>query len=307
MDLRPAGTLNGISLCSGVAGLELGLKLALGDRYRCVVYVEREAYAAAALVARVEDEALDSAPIWDDLTSFDGKPWRGVVDIVSAGFPCQPWSVAGKRNRTDDPRWLWPQILRIVKEVQPPFVFLENVSGLLGGGIQIVLEDLAAMGYDAEWGMFSAGAVGAPHQRKRLFILAYAEREPLEGTEPHRFWDGLSERIGDEGGEMANAEGGRHEARAVIGREALADGGHNASRCREDLGVWPPAPQDNERWGRLLGQFPELSPTLESDVRGMADGVPDWVDRIRALGNAVVPLAAATAFVHLGKRARRNP
>src|SRR3990167_8778450 len=90
--------VNGISLCSGIGGLELGLKIALGDAYRCVCYIEREGYAAATLVARMEDKALDSAPIWDDLATFDGGPWRGKVDIVSGGFPCQPASTAGRRK-----------------------------------------------------------------------------------------------------------------------------------------------------------------------------------------------------------------
>src|SRR4051794_17344915 len=103
-----------MALCAGAGGLELGLRIALGDGYRCVVYVEREAYAAAALVARMEDSALDSAPVWDDLLTFDAKPWRGVVDLVSAGFSCQPWSPAGKRMGTEDERWIWPDLYRVI-------------------------------------------------------------------------------------------------------------------------------------------------------------------------------------------------
>lgn len=82
--------MNGLALCAGVGGLELGLRLAIGPSYRTVCFVEREAFAAATLVARMEDEALDQAPVWDDLTTFDGRPWCGVVDLVAAGFPCQP-------------------------------------------------------------------------------------------------------------------------------------------------------------------------------------------------------------------------
>lgn len=174
--------MNGLALCAGVGGLDLGLRLALGSRFRSVVYVEREAYAAAALVARMEDAALDPAPVWDDLVTFDGRPWRGVVDLVTAGFPCQPWSVAGQRKGTADERWLWPDIVRIIREVDPRLVFLENVPGLLRHGLSIVLEDLASLGFDAEWDSFRAGELGAPHKRERLFILAHAaverEREP---------------------------------------------------------------------------------------------------------------------------------
>ena len=96
----------------------------LGIDYRCVAYVEREAYAAGVLMARMEDASLDQAPIWDDLTTFDGAAWRGCVDIVTAGFPCQPWSVAGSQKGTGDERWIWPDIAAIVRDVEPEIVFL---------------------------------------------------------------------------------------------------------------------------------------------------------------------------------------
>ena len=130
--------MNGLALCSGGGGLELGIELALGERYRTVGYVERDAYAAATLVARMEDKALGAAPIWDDLFTFDPHPWRGKVDLVTAGFPCQPFSVAGKQRAEEDERHLFPRIAEIIREVGPRFVFLENVRGLLtasGGGV----------------------------------------------------------------------------------------------------------------------------------------------------------------------------
>src|SRR3990167_6209787 len=168
--------MNGLALCAGVGGLELGLRIAIGDAYRCVGYVEREGYAAALLVARMEDQALDPAPVWNDLATFDGKPWSGLVDIVSSGFPCQPSSTAGARKGIGDDRWLWPHIKRIIREVRPRLVFLENVPGLLnvnhGRAFASILGDLAELGYDAEWDVFSAKGVGAPHLRKRVFILA---------------------------------------------------------------------------------------------------------------------------------------
>ena len=145
-------------------------------------YVEREAYAAAVLVARMDDETLDRAPIWDDLKTFDGRPWRGRVDLVAGGFPCQPFSVAGKRRGTEDARWLWPDIARIVEEVEPSVVFLENVPGLIRSGLHHVLKDLARLGFDAEWDRFRASDVGAPHRRERVFILAHREGELSRGT-----------------------------------------------------------------------------------------------------------------------------
>ncbi|WP_422371359.1 DNA cytosine methyltransferase [Hoeflea sp.] len=110
--------LTGLALCAGVGGLELGLHIA-EPRYRTVCFVEREAFAAATLVARMADKALDHAPVWDDVKAFDGRPWRGKVSLVTGGYPCQPFSAAGLQRGKNDPRHLWPDIARIVREVDP--------------------------------------------------------------------------------------------------------------------------------------------------------------------------------------------
>ena len=147
---RPSGSadafLFGLSLCSGAGGLDLGLHLALPG-YRAVGHVERETFAAATLVARMEDASLDQSVVWDDVGTFDGRPWRGAVDIITAGYPCQPFSVAGKRRGADDPRHLWPHVARIIAEVEPPFVFLENVAHHLRLGFPEVASGLVGMGY----------------------------------------------------------------------------------------------------------------------------------------------------------------
>ena len=143
--------MNGLALFAGGGGLELGLSLALGKHYRPIAYVEREATSAAVLAANMERGWLDKAPVWDDITTFTGdvvSPLVDKIDIVTAGFPCQPWSVAGQRKGTDDERWLWPLIFRLVCEIRPRNIFLENVPGLLHGGIEHVLGDLASVGFD---------------------------------------------------------------------------------------------------------------------------------------------------------------
>jgi DNA (cytosine-5)-methyltransferase 1 len=152
--------------------LELGLKLVFGEGYRTACYVEREAYAAATLVARMEDETLDKAPVWDDIKTFRGRPLRGLVDIVSGGYPCQPFSVAGKMLGTKDPRHIWPHIAHIVEEVHPEWCFFENVAGHLRLGFEQVQDDLRRMGFLVAAGLFTAAEVGASHRRERLFILA---------------------------------------------------------------------------------------------------------------------------------------
>jgi len=207
---RTSGTedacLFGLSLCSGAGGIDLGLTIAIPG-YRTVGHVERETFAAATLVARMEDATLDYAPVWDDVASFDGRPWRGAVDIVTAGYPCQPFSVAGKRLGTEDPRHLWPHVARIIGECEPPFVFLENVAHHLRLGFPEVASGLVGMGYRLAAGLFTAAEVGAPHKRERLFILAI--REGCELANPARLlWNPLEWRQPDgDAANVADAEG----------------------------------------------------------------------------------------------------
>ena len=204
--------LTGISLCSGIGGLDLGVNAVFGSRTVC--YVEREAYAAALLVARMEDQALDPAPIWDDLKTFDGKPWRGRVDILHAGYPCQPFSQAGNREGKADPRHLWPDVARIIGEVAPRVVVLENVRGHVSLGLREVLEDLHGLGFDAEWGVYRASDAGAPHRRERVFILAYRRGERCGwGTEQHM----------RAGSECQEGEQGQHANRHDMEGGTLAD------------------------------------------------------------------------------------
>ncbi|WP_115419648.1 DNA cytosine methyltransferase [Ensifer sp. M14] len=162
--------MNELALFAGAGGGILGGHL-LG--WRTVCAVEREPYAAAVLAARQNDGLLPPFPIWDDVCTFDGTPWRGRVDVVSGGFPCQDISAAGKGAGIDGARsGLWKQMARIVDEVRPQFVFVENSAMLTSRGLGRVLGDLAEMGYDAQWGVLAAGHVGAPHLRERIWILA---------------------------------------------------------------------------------------------------------------------------------------
>ena len=163
--------MNGLGLCAGIGGFELGLRLAVPG-YRTVAYVEREAYAAGRLAALAVQGYLDEAPIWDDLRTFDGLPWRGRVDIIAAGFPCQPFSQAGPRTGVADPRWLWPRIIEIVRDIRPAYVFLENSPQVRKQALPVILGNLSRAGFDAEWDVFSAEEEGYPHLRRRFFLLA---------------------------------------------------------------------------------------------------------------------------------------
>ena len=167
MDSRP---VNILSLCTGGGGLDLGIRLAVPTA-RTVCCIEHEAFAVEILASRMEEKALDAAPIWTDLCTFDGRPWRGKVHGVIGGLPCQPSSLAGRRLGKADPRYLFPHFIRIMEECQPDFCFLENVPGFVTIGLEEVLGELRGLGYETESGIFSAAEIGAPHLRKRLFIL----------------------------------------------------------------------------------------------------------------------------------------
>ncbi len=197
-----------LSLCSGYEGIGLGLRSVL-PTLREVAYVEREGFPIANLVAKMEAGKLDAAPVFTDVKTFPYGQFRGYVDILSGGFPCQPFSAAGKRQATEDPRHLFPYIADGIRECQPRIVFLENVQGILSCKtadgepvLQYVLRTLEGLGYRATAGIFSAEEVGAPHQRKRVYILGMANSEDIgRGGWTHRDGDdgpGLQEQEAQE-------------------------------------------------------------------------------------------------------------
>jgi DNA (cytosine-5)-methyltransferase 1 len=162
--------MNELALFAGAGGGILGGHL-LG--WRTVCAVEWESYPASVLCARQNDGLLPPFPIWDDVQTFDGKPWRGIVDVVSGGFPCQDISAAGKGAGIDGERsGMWGEMARIIHEVRPRFVFVENSPMLTSRGLGRVLGDLASMGFDAKWGVLGAADIGANHQRDRIWIVA---------------------------------------------------------------------------------------------------------------------------------------
>jgi len=162
--------MNELALFAGAGGGILGGHL-LG--WRTVCAVEWEAYPASILLARQNDGLLPPFPIWDDVQTFDGKPWQGIVDVISGGFPCQDISVAGGVDGINGARsGMWKEMARIIGEVRPKFVFVENSPMLTSRGLGTVLADLSKMGFNAEWGIMGADNTGLPHRRKRIWLLA---------------------------------------------------------------------------------------------------------------------------------------
>ena len=182
-----------LSLCSGYDGIGLGLKRVIPE-LRTIAHVEIEAFAIANLVTKMEAGQLDSAPVFTDLKRFPFEDLRErQPTILSAGFPCQPFSSAGKRQATDDPRHLYPFIADGITSCKPSYCFLENVEGIVSSKtadgesvLLYVLRDLEERGYECTWGTFSAAEIGAPHLRKRVFILAkYVADGVSKGLEGH--------------------------------------------------------------------------------------------------------------------------
>lgn len=180
--------MNELALFAGGGGSILAGKL-LG--WRTVCAVEIDSYARSILLARQRDGILEPFPVWDDVTTFNGKPWRGRVDVITAGFPCQDISAAGTGAGIENGArsGLWKEAARIIGEILPSFALLENSPMLTNRGLGIVLRDLAEMGYNAEWGVFSAKEIGFPHQRERIFIVAHSieKRRADDGSFQSKF------------------------------------------------------------------------------------------------------------------------
>ena len=323
---RTDAGLRELALFAGAGGGILGGHL-LG--WRTVCAVEWEPYAASVLAARQNDGLLPPFPIWDDVQTFDGRPWRGRVDVVSGGFPCQDISVAGRGAGIDGERsGMWKHMARIVCEVQPRYVFVENSPILTSRGLGRVLGDLAEMGFDAEWGCISAAETGAPHKRDRMWIVADStnkichERrgfisvgENLQGlgrVQP----DGLSGICQEKSDVLANANGIRQsrslgftkEQQSSAGREAWGESyscGDVANPNRHTTqGLESESQQGRvRRPSGLLGRAGVFQPwpadpanEAESSVGRVAHGVAARVDRLKAIGNGQVSRVAATAW-----------
>ena len=308
--------MNELALFAGAGGGILGGAL-LG--WRTVCAVEHNAYAASVLAARQNDGLLPPFPVWDDVRTFDGRPWRGIVDVVSGGFPCQDISVAGKGAGIDGERsGLWGEMVRIIGEVRPRFAFVENSPALVTRGLGRVLSDLAALGYDCRWTVLGAADVGAPHQRDRFWLVAHAMRDGHQQQEAERFnprqCAGLAEAHSAERDEISDAlvtgrtdvadPNGLRELqphgcqcderrRACNSREGMA---HPDSERRQEQHASSFSDNARQHPGRPAAGRRTVWWATEPDVGRVADGVAARVDRLAALGNGQVPLVAATAW-----------
>lgn len=317
-----------ISTCTGfLRGLERGIEAALEAKLRIAAFVEIETVVVENLLQGMEKGFLDPTPIWTNLKTFPYRPFHGKIFALTGGYPCQPFSVAGGRKGSKDPRHLWPYLLRIVQSVKPVCCFFENVEGHINYGFEEVSRDLRKMGYRVEAGIFSAEEIGASHQRKRLFILAIrndvsqlkqfmvdsygygsslhrpSEASGKDGPEgwqegaPSLWISGTSTPAGGLSsdssgfGKMANAGSKRHkrdEPDWLRGEGAFFPG--SAAECGSTrFPARPNQPQYDWEATRLIE--PGLGVTI--------DGYDFREDLIRGAGNGVVWQTAAFAFTTL--------
>lgn len=330
--------MNELALFAGGGGGILGGKL-LG--WRTVCAVEINAFCARRLMQRQNERHLPPFPIWDDVCTFDGRPWSGVVDVVSGGFPCQDISAAGTGAGLDGERsGLWVEMARIIGEVRPAFCFVENSPMLTSRGLGTVLGDLAALGYDAEWGVLGAVDVGAPHKRERCWIVAYASGLNWDAWRTKSAGQQRQARIADGRADVADSyeigrgrragmlresgrpepensgdavpyttgqqhEGGAHEGRGQGQGETAeiipADTLRHGLENRLSAGYGSGPGATGEESKAVEGSFSAWWAT-EPDVGRVANGVAARVDRLQALGNGQVPQCAAEAWLRLSAR-----
>jgi len=314
------GIMNELALFAGAGGGILGGHL-LG--WRTVCAVEWEPYPASVLVARQNDKILPPFPIWDDVQTFDGKPWRGIAQVVSGGFPCQDISVAGGGDGLDGERsGMWREMARIIGEVQPQYAFVENSPMLTSRGLGTVLGDLAEMGFDAKWCVLGADSVGAPHKRDRIWILAtnargigrniwrshWEERYVLhdingdasQDQSEREGWIGGSREIGSDvadsqrlGWEERSKERGKLENQETSDQFDYCGKAFSNTSSKNVERQWKITCGIESKFGNISKaswwQF-------EPNVGRVADGVAARIHRLKALGNGQVPLCAATAW-----------
>ena len=275
--------MNELALFAGAGGGILGGSL-LG--WRTVAAVEVEDYPRRVLLQRQSDGLLPRFPIWDDIRTFDGTPWRGRVDVISGGFPCQDISAAGSGKGISGERsGLWSEMSRVISEVRPKYAFIENSSNLLVRGGTRVIEDLTEMGYDCKWGVISAADIGANHVRKRIWIVAYPQRMGRE-TGPEERGESTNQESSDQ------SDNGNQDERtgdfSDTQRERLE--GQSNSGEPEVSWTWSNSAFGHKQWW-----------VTEPRLGRVAHGVAHRVDRLKAIGNGQVPLCAATAWRILTK------
>jgi DNA (cytosine-5)-methyltransferase 1 len=287
--------LKALDLFSGIGGNSL----ALGDVVETIAYCERDNHAQAVLLSRMKDGLLDTVPIFSDVTALTAVDLPDKPDIIVAGFPCQDISVAGKGEgiREGNRSGLFYQIMRLTDEIQPQFLFLENVPAIRTRGLDIVLRELTQRGYDCRWTMLSAAQVGANHKRERWFLLASKRERSASNANGVRFGHGKQKL---EGQPLSSNSEGIGDKRAIANvADSARERAYRSGATQSNLGGVAdglPVAMDESLPGHLRASYWQEEP---EDIPRVTEEKEQRVERIKRLGNSVVPLQARTAFIKL--------
>lgn len=226
-----------------------------------------------------------------DIKEFNGNEYKGTIDVISGGFPCQPFSIAGKQGGEEDNRYLWPEMLRVISEVRPTFVVGENVFGIVSISLDQVLSDLEAQGYTTETFIVPACSVNAPHRRDRVWIIGYTKHAGFDATENGK---GSNERSnGNTKGQNEICE----PARPTLSRDASTNlNGKRLQGEQEARNIIESRTETEQRFRKHIEGWDKSWIEVASELCRVDDGIPNRVDRIKGLGNAIVPQVAFELF-----------
>ena len=288
--------MNHGSLFSGIGGFDLA---ASWVGWENIFQVEKDEFRK-----RVLAKNFPHTKRYGDIHAFDGRNYRGAIDVLSGGFPCQPFSVAGKQRGKSDDRYLWPEMLRVIHEIRPRWAVVENVTGIITLALDEVLSDLEAEGYATETFIIPACAINAPHRRDRVWIVAHdacganwrhnAESEEGQVSEPRKSAGNRTSENSERSGNGGRSNGNSHESKRTLQTEGPNSTSSKREKGKDTWAFYEPCWE--EAWAEVATRFCRMD-----------DGVPRRLDRakkLKALGNAIVPQVAYQIFKAIEKTER---
>jgi len=300
-----------LDLFSGIGGFALAASWVWGDEHEIVSFCDNDKAAQVVL-----SKHWPGVPIHDDIKTLDATKWRGTIDLVTGGFPCQPFSCAGKQKGAADDRYLWPEMLRVIAECQPRWVLGENVPGIIGMELDGCIVDLEGIGYEVGPTIIPACSVGAPHIRSRVWIMAHSKIKRGGGNpggigsesgefqarqdqvQPRRSLECSRQDVADAAIISEREQTDETDALATCGRtrNESSDGGNVSNATGQQDGRLFERGIQADTCDDSNGRSEAAAWPIEPDVGRVANGVPYRLDRLRLLGNAIVPQVAAEIF-----------
>jgi len=265
--------MNHLDLFSGIGGFAYAAQQVWGEEHNIVAFVEKDKYCQ-----KVLNKHWPEVPIFDDIKEFRYDKTEA-VDLLTGGFPCQPFSVAGKRKGKSDDRYLWPEMFRVIQEAKPTWIIGENVPGIINMGLETTVLDLEAEGYEVELLVLPACGVGAWHQRYRVWIIAHNARMGRQ--------EGAEQTIRSKVQESEGSES-EHICKALSNVRIIANSNTERLQRSGETGNISSKGQDYDKLSARCSENAKMW-SVEPNVGRVANGIPNRVDRLKGLGNAIVP------------------